>query len=345
MKSKPGRKKLVGLVKFRLYLLLIAGKNITVRLTHMVKISYVYPNVSKRRGSQQPQRGGLVERWHSSKCSGCEFIEVPADFVKSGEESVTSLLAGSFITKDAVQILYTKDESIQKELKYVLHTDPELKPHHKLRWDSLEWRKQFTKMLGNISNHFGQPPTIIEIHPSERIANPYTHIVEGIKSILDFFHENTNSKPLVLLENRTDKQISNGREIRDFWSYLTENDRKLRDEVGIVLDIQTLYTQNRHDLEKRKVSSVKSVAASFLKDLDRIPLEALRGFHIHGHGGKAHQIPSEEDALPWKEAFQKITQTDKDIIVNPEVLNKSFVKPTIDFCQMMLMRREAHLNE
>ena len=47
----------------------------------MVKVSYVYPNVSGIL-----QRGGLLERWKLAKKLGCTYIEIPADFIKNKTE-------------------------------------------------------------------------------------------------------------------------------------------------------------------------------------------------------------------------------------------------------------------
>lgn len=43
-----------------------------------MQVSYVYPNVSGI-----SQRGGLLERWEPAKINNCEFIEIPADFIKN----------------------------------------------------------------------------------------------------------------------------------------------------------------------------------------------------------------------------------------------------------------------
>jgi hypothetical protein len=68
-------------------------------------VSYVYPNVSGI-----SQRGGLLERWRLAKNVGCEYIEVPADFVKNRREmELTRLSLGRPLTETAIACLYTKD--------------------------------------------------------------------------------------------------------------------------------------------------------------------------------------------------------------------------------------------
>jgi hypothetical protein len=264
---------------------------------------------------------------------------MPANFLKKNE-SIPTLNKGAILTREAIKELYHKDSDLPSELRYILHTDPELERGHKLKWDNANWRNQFAEMLNNISQHFETEPSIIEIHPSEDIKNPFTCIVEGITNILDSFRQTTRKRPLILLENRTCKQISNGREIRDFWRFLLDNNKELTAMTGIVLDFKTLFTQNKADL-KRKYGEVspETFVASFKQDLMSIPSEALKAYHIHGYGDKPHQVPKENDEIPWKNVFEKIKENNRSIIINPEVLNHSFVVPTIDFCNKMLENR------
>jgi hypothetical protein len=184
---------------------------------------------------------------------------------------------------------------------------------------------------------FEGEPCIIEIHPSVGIKNPFGCIVEAITAILDSFQQTTISKPLVLLENRTYKQISNGKEIRDFWRFLVDNNKELTALTGIVLDFKTLFTQTRADLKKKTGRvSLEVVIANFKQDLKIIPSEALKAYHIHGYGDKPHQIPKENDEIPWKNVIEKIKENNGCVIINPEVLNYSSVEPTIEFCNTML---------
>ena len=67
-------------------------------------------------------------------------------------------------------------------------------------------------------------------------------------------------------------------------------------------------------------------------ELERIPLEALKGFHIHYR----HRVPSLSNEIPWRHAFTKVTNVKNDIIINPEILHKNKVKDAIKFCENML---------
>ncbi|MGA3059006.1 MAG: hypothetical protein ABSD92_01410 [Candidatus Bathyarchaeia archaeon] len=302
----------------------------------MQNTNYVYPNVSRKRAKNEPLRGGLRERWDAAKEFSCKYMEVPGNFLKKNE-SVTSLKDGAILTEEAIEELYQKDTIFPSELRYILHTDPELESNHKLDWDKVTWRREFAEMIINISNYFEVEPSIIEIHPSAGIKNPFASIVEGIIAILDAFQQTSKNKPVILLENRTYKQISNGREIRDFWGFLVDNNKELIGTTGIVLDFKTLFTQNKADLRKKhgEVSS-EAIVDSFKQDLMKIPSEALKAYHIHGFGDLPHQIPKENDEIPWKNVFEKIKDNKSTIIINPEVLNNNFVGPTIDFCNKML---------
>jgi hypothetical protein len=82
--------------------------------------------------------------------------------------------------------------------------------------------------------------------------------------------------------------------------------------------------------------STETVIARFQQDLKTIPTEALKAYHIHGFGEKPHQIPQENDEIPWKMIFEKVRENKETIIINPEVLNHSFIGPTIDFCKKYL---------
>jgi len=164
----------------------------------MQEIAYVYPNVSRKRTKEEPPRGGLKERWQSAKACSCKYIEVPANFLKKNEH-VPTLVEGAILTGEAIKELYQKDSDLPSELKYILHTDPELEHNHKLEWDKATWRKQFADMITNISLYFEAEPSIVEIHPGENIKNPFACIVEGITTVLDSFQQTAREKPLVLL--------------------------------------------------------------------------------------------------------------------------------------------------
>jgi len=137
----------------------------------MVNISYVYPNVC-----EIPQRDGLLGRWRLAKELGCDYIEVPADFIKNKTEmEKTNLSLGDFLTIEAVGRLYRKSYDVPQELKYVRHTEPSLTRHDsygmshqaQLKWYDNGWIEKFVSMVISISKFFGLPAAVIEIHPGE----------------------------------------------------------------------------------------------------------------------------------------------------------------------------------
>ncbi len=66
------------------------------------KVSYVFPNVSDIR-----QRGSLYDRWILAEKYNCDYIEVPADFIKNKTEiQKTGLGICEFLDKKAIATLY-----------------------------------------------------------------------------------------------------------------------------------------------------------------------------------------------------------------------------------------------
>lgn len=292
----------------------------------MVKVSYVYPNVSGIL-----QRGGLLERWKLAKKLGCTYIEIPADFIKNKTEiKKTGLKLGSFLNELAIHILYKKDYKIPQELKYILHTEPSLLRNDSysilyqppLEWYNEVWVKKFVCMVISISKFFGIPPTIIELHPGDR-KNSFEDILKSIMFLLDKYNEVFGVEPLILIENRTRQFISNGRDINRFWKFLSANYRDLKKKVGIVLDIQQLYTVTKEN---------------FQREFEMVPLEALKGFHIH----YKHRVPDLSDEIPWKLVFDRISNMKSNIIINPEIHHKNKVKDAIEFCEGMLHGRISY---
>ena len=177
----------------------------------MVSVSYVFPNVAGI-----PQRSGLMKRWVLAKNLGCDYVEVPADFVKNQTEiDKTGLELGDFLTKDAVAELYEQDRDVPKELKYILHTEPSLVRHDgygiryqaPLKWHDKEWRGQVVSMTLSISKFFSKPAAIIEIHPGDK-RNSFEDLVESMRLLVDKYDAEFKVKPLILLENRTGQFIS-----------------------------------------------------------------------------------------------------------------------------------------
>ena len=276
-------------------------------------------------------RSGLLRRWSFAKKLKCKYIEVPADFAKSGKP----------LGKEAILNLYERNENVlPEELKYILHTEPVLRGHDVLKWSDKGWLDKFANMLIFLSEFLGKPASIIEIHPGDRRKSFFKDIVKSIRFLLDKYSEAFGVEPLILLENRTKQRISRGREIRDLWNFLSENHSDLKDKFGIVLDIQQLYTRERRDLEKKlKTIQLGILRARLIEAFDIIPSEALKGFHIHCK----HKVPDQHDEIPWKLVFNRIKRLESHMIINPEVLNEKWVEPTIEFCEDLLSTKmHAH---
>lgn len=66
--------------------------------------------------------------------------------------------------------------------------------------------------------------------------------------------------------------------------------------------------------------------------LDAIPIEGIKGIHVH----TLHKAPSLGDSVPWDLAFAKVKQIDHDFFINPEIHHKNKVRQTIGFCREMI---------
>jgi hypothetical protein len=185
-----------------------------------------------------------------------------------------------------------------------------------LVWNSEDWRKRFAKMAVSTSRFLNVPASVIEVHPGDR-RNSFQDLIAGARSLLSLYAHEMHTQPLILLENRTGQIVSTGDDIKRFWGLLVETSPETRDQSGIVLDIQQLFTVTKKD---------------FLKQLDAIPLEAIKGLHIHHN----HNVPRREDKIPWESVFDRIKLVKNDIIINPEVLRKNWIDPTIRFCEGFL---------
>jgi len=286
----------------------------------MTRVSYVLPNVC-----EISQRGGLLNRWTLAKDLGCDYVEVPADLTKnSSEMDKTGLALGQFLGDEDIPKLYKSDSELPEELNYILHTEPSLVRHDgfglafqaPLLWNDENWRKRFAKMAVSISEFLNVPASVIEIHPGDK-RNSFDDLLAGARSLLNLYAKEIHAEPLIMLENRTGQIVSTGDDIQRFWRLLVETNPEIRDKVGIVLDIQQLFTVTKKD---------------FLKALGVIPPEAIRGLHIH----RNHNVPRKGDAIPWEGVFERMKLIKNDIIINPEVLHKNWIEPTIRFCQGFL---------
>jgi len=171
-------------------------------------------------------------------------------------------------------------------------------------------------MLLAISKRFGVPPVGIEIHPGGR-NNTFLDLIDSIIVIRNRFGETFRETPFVVLENRTTQFVSNGEEINGFWRALSFEAPELSESVGVVLDIQQLYTVT---------------GKNFLEQLDCIPHESVKGLHVHFK----HRTPSLENEIPWGKVFSWLRQIKHKIFINPEVHHHSQAKDTISFCEARL---------
>ncbi len=102
-------------------------------------------------------------------------------------------------------------------------------------------------MLISISKHFNVPPMVVEIHPGGskvRSKISYDHLIEGSIKIIQGYDKYFSQPPLelILLENRTGQLISTGEDLARFWETASAAVRDIIHRLGIVLDIQQLFT-------------------------------------------------------------------------------------------------------
>lgn len=300
-----------------------------------LKVIYTYPNLStiKQRGNIDSRKINLDNIIDIFKPNGFQIIEIPADFIKNETEvNNTGLLPCSFLDKLSVEKLYTKS-SIKH--KYILHTEPELSRiinsisyTPTLNWYDDHWVNQFIEHVFSIIDFFDQIPYALEIHPGKSqknknknkndYNNPDTYS-KAIKQIYDGFLEKYNKKPLILIENRTHSFIKTGDDISEFWATFTKLYPELKDNVGIILDIQQLFT---------------CCDSNFKDQLDNIPLDCIKGFHIH----RLHKAPEPDDGIEWGSVSQKIKAAEKNrrILILPEVHNEIDLIDSYKFCKETL---------
>jgi len=286
-------------------------------------ISYVFPNISvfNRNG-----RGGLHKRAEVASSQHCNFIEVPADFIKNKTEvRITGKALGSTLAIEDVQRLYAPGAP-PGGIKYILHTEPSLSRRDgvggsitpPLRWNDRKWVDAFVRMLVAISKRFGTPPAGIEIHPGGR-NNTNENLIRSIISIRTQFEKTFKIAPFIVVENRTGQFVSNGEQIAVLWGEILSTGKALIDSVGVVLDIQQLYTVTKNDFENQ---------------LNLIPPGAVKGLHVHYR----HRTPSLENEIPWKIVFAWLAEMRRDIFINPEVHHHAQAVDTMKFCGRMIGR-------
>ena len=279
-------------------------------------VRYVYPNVFRGRGK-------FSERCERAQETGCSFVEIPAHFIRGKREiQKTGQEIYTIPGKDAVRTLYGDPSVPERELPYILHTEPIItrrmaesrgkKPV--LQWQDPSWRQELIAMLCAIAETLGSPAAKIEIHPGERKEVTLENILEGATDILDRYSAVTGSEPDILLENRTGQRVRDGTDIADLYWLCEEKFPGLSGKFGIILDVSQLFTVTQDD---------------FLPSFAQIPDSCLKGFHIHTQ----HKSPDETDLIPWKNVFERIGKLPQDLIINPEIHHGKYVVKTIQFCQ------------
>ncbi len=146
--------------------------------------------------------------------------------------------------------------------------------------------------------------------------NSIDDIINAVRFIQQNFHAGFATWPLILLENRTEQFLSTGHGLAMFATRIAQED-DLKSTVGIVLDIQQLFTRTRNN---------------FLDELPAIPTGSVKGLHIHSK----HRTPSESDPIPWRDVFAWIKDIPDGVIINPEVHHRKQVHETIQFCEEMM---------
>ncbi|RZN44133.1 MAG: hypothetical protein EFT35_00465 [Methanophagales archaeon ANME-1-THS] len=261
-----------------------------------------------------------------AKENGCTHVEIPADFIKNKTEvALTCLDLGAFLDRNAINALYEKNAP-DYQAKYILHTEPSLtrtdsyglRHQSQLSWHNPKWVENLVTMIVDICNHFGTPATAVEIHPGDR-RNSHRDIVNGCYAILEGFQNSFSYKPTILLENRTGQFISTGADLRAFWSALRREGHDTTKNVGIVLDIQQLFTSTQH---------------RFIEELQVVPRESIKALHIHAE----HRTPSLGNKIPWLTVFDWMRTLPQTILINPEVHHKNQVPETISFCREHMKR-------
>ncbi len=292
-------------------------------------ITYTLPNLStiKQRGNIDTRKSKLEYINKILNTEDFKIVEIPADFIKNKkEELITDLLPCGFLDSSSVSKLYEK--SLVK-CDYILHTEPELYRSRcskgtmpNLNWYNRMWINNFINHTFSIIDYFEHLPYGIEIHPglAQNGKNNYKIYTEAIKFISASYFQKYNRTPLLLIENRTKSFIKSGDDIYNFWSVFNKLYPDLANNVGIILDIQQLFTSCKSELNNQ---------------LDKIPLDSIRGYHIH----RLHRTPKIDDGIDWEYVSNKIKQVEKrkTIIMLLEVHREEDLIKSYKFCKEILM--------
>ncbi|WP_048190500.1 hypothetical protein [Methanobacterium sp. SMA-27] len=284
------------------------------------EIIFTYPNIgifhtSENRDSLKTRLMSLEDINSKYKTRDFNLIEMPANFLKND----------SMVNPKTVSDYYSIEQLDDNELKYMLHTEPVENNKKQLKWYDPRWMNQFLKHIFSIIDFLGIEPYAIELHPGTFLEgqNNIKVFSEGINTLYTTFFEKYHKKVIIFVENRIRQFIASGEDLNEFWEFFSTKYPQLADKVGIVLDIQQLYTNS------------KFFGESFTDEFDKIPNNSLYGVHIHHN----HGTPSIEDDIPWKYVADNLDskiKSDRPFHVLPEVHNPTQVEETYNFCKNIL---------
>lgn len=289
---------------------------------------WVYPNTSElNRGGN---RGGLAERDVFRASLGFGMVEVPGDFVKNGSECERlGVELGYMLTSPAQAALIYGPTHTGGHVRYSLHTEPSIPRSGRgyrptqadLRWYDAEWLDKFWVHIASIVDHIGVLPEIVEVHPGYRPNTPRS-IALAVSSLLSKWRQRYGGAPLFLLENRTGQVVARGRQMAEYWTEATGLPGGLSSSMGLVLDVQQLFTEAK---------------SAFTNDLMELPLSAIRECHVHAK----HSTPSHADPIDWDSALRILVQSRHAVYVLPEVHHNAAVSRTVEFVAGVLERLRA----
>ena len=185
-----------------------------------------------------------------------------------------------------------------------------------LKWHDQAWVEQFIDMIIILSEYLKVPASVIEIHPGDD-RNTYEDLIRACREILRRYESALGIMPQILLENRTGQFISTGKDLAAFWRAIIAGPGDLKFHVGIVLDSS---------------SFIPLPGQNFDDQFSLIPLEAIKGLHIHSK----HRTPSFQDKIPWRMVFERIRSSKEPRIINPEIHHGKAVPEAVEFCRNLL---------
>lgn len=124
----------------------------------MPELSFVYPSMVQPEGTF---RGGLLSRWAEASQLDCNYIEIPANFVKNAhEERVTGIEVCQMLTDSAIGHLYFFGPRSRRPPLYSPHwlifAHPDSngikRPAADLRWHDQEWSQNSVQCLFQFPN-------------------------------------------------------------------------------------------------------------------------------------------------------------------------------------------------